>query len=261
LRWAGFDGVHGQVAKRALRRARELGLGGFEGYRAYLEANDAEWAALDALCYVTISRFYRERAVFELLRSSVMPDLAARARGRGAAVVRALCLGAAGGEESYSLRMVWENQSECSLSLLVVAVETAPAQLARARAGLYNASALVEVPPTVADASFERVGNLYRIQPWVREGVTFVAGDVRDAWPPGPFDLVLCRNLAFTYFDEVLQQETLGRIVQHLVAGGVLVIGRQDTLPRGSDLIELVPGSGAFAVGAARPIARRSCTR
>jgi len=30
----------------------------------------------------------------------------------------------------------------------------------------------------------------------------------------GPFDLVLCRNLAFTCFDEDLQRETLSRITE-----------------------------------------------
>ena len=248
LRWAGFDGVHRQVTKRVLRRAQALGIDGLSGYRAYLEANDDEWAALDALCHVTISRFYREHAVFELLRTRILPDLGARAGARGDAVVRALCLGAAGGEEPYSLRIVWENKLERRVLISIVAVEADPAQLERARAGLYEASALVEVPSAVVDAAFEPVGSRHRVLPWVRDGVTFVPGDARDVWPPGPFDLVLCRNLAFTYFDEALQRETLDRIVQQLVPGGVLVIGRQDILPDGSELIELASGSGAYSL-------------
>lgn len=246
LRWAGFDGVHGQVVKRVSRRARALGLAGFDAYRARLEADAAEWKILDGFCRVTISRFYRERAVFELLRTRVLPDLAIRARARGASEVRALCLGAAGGEEPYSLRIAWERMEPQAVALSVVAIEADEAQLARGRAAVYRASTLSELPAAFVAASFEREGETYRLRERVREGVTFCHGDVRDAWPLGPFDLVLCRNLVFTYFDEALQAATLARIVAHLGPDGVLVIGRQDRLPPCEDLVELAAGTHVF---------------
>ena len=51
--------------------------------------------------------------------------------------------------------------------------------------------------------------------------------------PRGPFDLVLCRNLAFTYFEEELQRRVLGRIAHRLAIGGALVLGAHETLPTG----------------------------
>ena len=47
----------------------------------------------------------------------------------------------------------------------------------------------------------------------------------------GPFDLVLCRNVAFTYFDEALQQETAAKLSGALRVGGALVLGRHESLP------------------------------
>lgn len=64
-----------------------------------------------------------------------------------------------------------------------------------------------------------------------RAGVTFVEHDVRQAAPPGPFDLILCRNVAFTYFDEARQRNAVRTIVERLAAGGALVVGRGETLP------------------------------
>ena len=64
-----------------------------------------------------------------------------------------------------------------------------------------------------------------------REGVTFVEQDVRRAAPPGPFDLILCRNVAFTYFDEAGQRDVLRTIVDRLAPGGALVIGRGESPP------------------------------
>jgi chemotaxis methyl-accepting protein methylase len=59
----------------------------------------------------------------------------------------------------------------------------------------------------------------------------FRAQDIRLEQPPGPFDLVLCRNLAFTYFDEPLQSTIVERIGARTRAGGFLVLGRHEALP------------------------------
>jgi chemotaxis protein methyltransferase CheR len=77
LRWPGFRKVRRQVCKRLKRRIRELGLGDLAAYRSRLEADPAEWRAFDECCHITISRFFRDRGVFEVLRTYVLPDIAA----------------------------------------------------------------------------------------------------------------------------------------------------------------------------------------
>jgi chemotaxis protein methyltransferase CheR len=67
LRWPGFRKVRRQVCKRITRRIRELGLADVTTYRERLESVPEEWPELDALCRITISRFYRDRAVFDHL--------------------------------------------------------------------------------------------------------------------------------------------------------------------------------------------------
>jgi chemotaxis protein methyltransferase CheR len=51
--------------------------------------------------------------------------------------------------------------------------------------------------------------------------------------PDGSFHLILCRNLAFTYFEPALQQEVLQGIIQRLVPSGILLIGKRESLPDG----------------------------
>ncbi len=65
LRWPGFRKVRRQVYKRLHRRLQELGLSSVAEYRSYLEEHPTEWAALDALCWIPISRFYRDKGVFQ----------------------------------------------------------------------------------------------------------------------------------------------------------------------------------------------------
>ena len=85
MRWPGFRKVRRQVCKRVDRRLRRLGLVGVAAYRAYLDDHPDEWSELDQLCRIPISRFYRDRGVFDLLRDDVLPSLAADTRARAGA--------------------------------------------------------------------------------------------------------------------------------------------------------------------------------
>ncbi len=69
LHWPGFRKVRRQVCKRLTRRLRELGLDNFAAYRARLQGDPTEWRVLDECCHITISRFCREAAVFQVLRT------------------------------------------------------------------------------------------------------------------------------------------------------------------------------------------------
>lgn len=247
LRWEGFDGVHGQVRKRIVRRARELGLPGLDAYRAFLEERPDEWKTLDTLCHVTISRFYRERAVFELLREKLFLACETAAMERGNGSVRVLCLGAAGGEEPYSLRIAWDHRTPAPrIELSIIAIEADDAQLERARAGRYPAGAITELPEAMAHDALVRHGDEVVLRESARRGVEIRKGDVRGAWPEGRFDVIACRNLAFTYFAPELQSETLARIEASLQPGGVLVIGRQERLPPAERFAEVVAGSNVW---------------
>ena len=71
LRWAGFRRVYHQVCKRLQRRLRVLDLADISAYRAYLEQHTEEWQVLDGLCRITISRFFRNRRLFDALATTV----------------------------------------------------------------------------------------------------------------------------------------------------------------------------------------------
>src|SRR4051794_32163897 len=97
LRWPGFRRVRGRVRKRLNERLRELGLTDVAAYRDHLDTQPREWAILDGLCRIGISRFHRDRGVFDHLRRVLLPELARRAWGRGEGVVRCWCAGCASG--------------------------------------------------------------------------------------------------------------------------------------------------------------------
>lgn len=231
MRWAGFRRVRRQVCSRVSRRLRHLGLEDLDAYRALLERRPEEWQALDALCRIPISRFFRDRGVWEALAREVLPRLAS-----GRDRLRAWSLGCASGEEPYSLAILWQTALASrfpGVTLEVLATDAEAHLLERARRGVYRASSLKELTPTLREAAFEPEDDAFRLRPTMRGGVSFRCQDVRHTRPEGRFELVLCRNVAFTYFDAATQREVLAALAEHTASVGALVIGAHETLPSG----------------------------
>jgi chemotaxis protein methyltransferase CheR len=245
LRWPGFRRVRRQVCKRIGGRIRELGLADAAGYRARLERDPEEWRRLDALCRITISRFYRDREVYDHLGEAVLPALAAAAVARGDPSLRCWSAGCGSGEEPYSLALLWAlrvGPAFPALSLAVVATDANPHLLARAARACYPQGALRELPSEWVDRAFVREHGQRCLRPAFREGIQFLCQDIRSVQPEGPFDLVLCRNLAFTYFDEPTQRRIMAHLAEQIPANAFLVVGRHETAPSGCPFVSCASG-------------------
>jgi chemotaxis protein methyltransferase CheR len=231
LRWQGFRKVRRQVCRRVSRRIAEVGLSDLDAYRAYLDDNQEEWDVLAGLCRVTISRFWRDRAVFEALRDVVLPVLGP--------TVSAWSAGCASGEEPYSLVLA---AAAAGIEIHVVATDVDPALLERATRASYPESSLSDLPGDIRARAFDDG----RLRPEYREPVEFIRHDVRHGAPDGPFDIALCRNLVFTYFADELQREIGRQLARSLRAGGALLVGVHEALPKG--LTEFEPWPPARGV-------------
>jgi len=236
MRWPGFRRVRGQVRKRIERRFHELDLADVAEYEAHLESCREEWSILDGLCRITISRFYRDQSVGDHIRDVLLPDLAQRARERGAAALRCWSIGCGSGEEPYTLSLIWHVEASSrfpELQLTVIGTDADTTMLDRAEVAVYKDSSLKDLPEVIRRAGFDPHDDSYQLRAEYQQDVEFQRLDVRQERLEGPFDLVLCRNLAFTYFDEDLQRETLSRITETMTDGGALVIGIRERLPSG----------------------------
>ena len=256
LRWQGFRKVHGQVCKRLRRRMKDLGIEGFAAYRQRLDTHPEEWTVLDGLTHITISRFFRDKSIFEALEARVLPDIAARAEAEKRQA-RFWSAGCASGEEPYTLKILWDLAVvpafpgvECS----VIATDVDETVLKRARNGCYSKGSLRELPEALLRQGFEQSGGLFCVRQQHREGVSFVLQDLRSDAPDGRFDLILCRNVAFTYFAPPLQVEALDRILGRLAKPGYLVIGAREKLPREMSFLRPLTGvPEIFRYGTALP--------
>ena len=261
LRWQGFRKVHGQVCKRLSRRMNELGIEGFAAYRKRLDTHPEEWAVLDGLTHITISRFFRDKSIFEALERRVLPDIAARAEAEKRQA-RFWSAGCASGEEPYTLKILWDlavAPAFPGVKCSVVATDVDETVLKRARNGCYSKGSLRELPEALLRQGFEQSGGFFCVRQQHREGVSFVFRTCVQK-RRRLFDLILCRNVAFTYFAPPLQVEALDRILALLAKPGYLVIGAREKLPREMSFLMSFPRTvGDFQIwdGAAGGLGRR----
>src|SRR6266496_2805224 len=95
-------------------------------------------------CHITISRFFRDRRVFETLRNHVLPELAQCAE-RERRTVHIWSAGCGSGEEPYTIKILWDLEvasSRPGISLSVLATDVDVNMLARAQKACFEATSL-----------------------------------------------------------------------------------------------------------------------
>jgi chemotaxis protein methyltransferase CheR len=231
LCWRGFRKVRRQVCKRIGRRLDELGLASTEEYQRYLQEHPAEWNTLRHLCRVTISRFYRDRVLYDFFAADVLPPVCENFRRKGENTIRVWSCGCASGEEPYTIAALWHRRIAPSfpgVSLEIIATDIDPVLIDRAGKACYPAGSMREMPADLLDHAFFSAGKEYCVRRPVRNSVRFLRQDLREESPAGTFQVIFCRNLAFTYFDRRLQEKVRERLARKTERDGILVAGMHE---------------------------------
>ena len=258
LRWAGYRKIRSRLYKRLKRRVHELGLSSFEAYQNYLLGHAEEWVVLSSLCWMPITRFYRDRDVFQHLALEILPELTQLVSAGPDKQLRCWSAGCASGEEPHTLAILWQHglaQRYPAVEFRVIATDIDPKAIQRALRGCYHWSSLKEMPADWRAQAFNVAGDELCLKNEYRHSVTFLIQDLRESVPEGIFQLILCRNLAFTYFDPTSQKQTLHQLLDKLAPGGALIIGKLETLPEGCAGVEVwLPHMGVYRKRVARAI-------
>lgn len=201
-------------------------------YCDLLTRNERELDILLRGLTIHVSQFFRNGTTFEKLREEVLPQLFARLRREGRTRVTFWSAGCAGGEEPYSLAIILrdsfrEELKEFKVSL--VATDIDERILDAARTGIYGPERLAEVADGVRARYFSPAGDRSILDPAVKEMVEFRRSDLFDSSSSIASDLILCRNVLI-YFERVEQVRILHEFASSLHTGGVLVLGKAETV-------------------------------
>ena len=228
--WNGYRRVRRGVKKRAARHMSDLGCRNMDEYLEKLEGDPDILAECRRRLTVSISRFFRDPVLWEILEKRVMPEIAGREW------ARVWFAGCAAGEEVYSFRILWEEftaGNKPSPRLSLTATDLVPEHLERAQKSLYPGGALRDVDNDRLEKWFYRLKkDLYALKPSLKRGIDFRVHDlVADDPPEKELDIVFLRNNLLTYCSEELFGEPLIRIIEALRPDAFLVIGAKEIMP------------------------------
>jgi chemotaxis protein methyltransferase CheR len=230
--WKGYRKVRKGVRKRLRRRLQELGCPSTESYLQELERNAAERRRCRRLLSVSVSRFFRDRKLWECLGQDIFPSLIRQAHES----VRIWSAGCACGEEPYSITMLWHSLTRtppCKTGLHVLATDLNPCYLQRAKEGTYPASSLRDVPENLRSRYFRhrKDAHSYAVKDFLKDAITWKVQDLFFETPKARFQVIFLRNSLMTYYEERSRMPVLRQVLGVLSPGGILVIGSHERLP------------------------------
>lgn len=249
----GLDLVWRKYRRRSAKhrvdaRLGELGLDDYDDYTERIRSDAHEAALLADLMRITVSRFFREQNQWLYLKDHVLPCPIATIS--ATTTLRAWSAGCCGGEEPFTLALVWLEYLQPlqpAMSIDILATDIDDASLERARSASYRRETLREIPADIRERWFSPVNTLWRLDGKAAALVRFEKSNLATDQPPLGMDLVLCRYLAFTYYQGERLQAVMRRLWKSLRPGGVLMIGEKEVLPVSArELFEPLPGSRVF---------------
>jgi chemotaxis methyl-accepting protein methylase len=170
---------------------------------------------------IGVSAFFRDAAVFDTLRTVVVPAL-----GATPGTLRVWSAGCATGAELYSVAILLADAGLLDRAELV-GTDCRLDALAAARGGVFPADALRDVGEDLRARHFERTPHGWRVASALRARTAWRAGDATREFAGGPWHLVLCRNLVI-YLEPAAARPVLAALAAGIAPGGFLVVGEAE---------------------------------
>jgi chemotaxis protein methyltransferase CheR len=217
------------IKRRIASRIRARGFHQADPYLELLNRDEAEVDALLAAISIHVSQFFRNPAVFALLKKQILPGLIQAARQRSDRHLKVWSVGCASGEEPYSLALLLHELMPDEITVSIVGTDISSPILQQARDACFDVLRLSEVPQRVRDDYFIQDGGRYRLVDQIRSMVEFQENNILDVENYPAADLVLCRNVLI-YLSREEQDRILLRFANLLPTWGRLVLGRSENI-------------------------------
>ncbi len=204
------------------------------GMGGRLRRASAEAAALNE------TGFFRDRELFDALRTAVLPRLiAARAETRR---LRVRCAGCSTGQEAYSVAIMLQESFADQLKdwdLRIAAMDVVEEAVEYARRGRYRRTEVNRgLPARMLVRYFTRDGEEWAIAPELRAICEFEVADVcQPAREAAEFDLTLMRNvLLFLTAQE--RKAAFANVHRQMARHGMLALGQAEQAEDSTELLE-----------------------
>jgi two-component system CheB/CheR fusion protein len=229
------------ILRRLSRLMVASGVATIPEYLRYLQANPEGFTRLISAFLIKVTEFFRDGALYDELRTSVIPRLIEHARANGGEL-RMWSAGTSTGEEAYSLAIICAEllrDDDQPVDVRIFATDLDDEAIAFARRGIYPAESVRQLPQAWIDRYFVKSGEGYEVAKRIRGMTVFGQHDLGQRAPFPRIDLCLCRNVLI-YFTRELQMRALQLFAFSLRDGGYLVIGKAESTGALPDFFRVV---------------------
>lgn len=224
---------------RRIQRRMGLGqIGEISAYLKFLQKDPKEIEALSGDLLIGVTRFFRDRRVWDKMLDLVIRPLIER-KGRGD-TIRIWVPGCSTGEEAYTIAMLVFEESEKQgkpMDLRLFATDLDHSAVAAARAGMYPENIGLDLSQDRLDRHFIREGNGYRVNKKLRETCVFAVQNLISDPPHSNLDLISCRNLLI-YLESSIKEQLTRLFHFALATDGALLLGSSESPAKGEGLFE-----------------------
>jgi two-component system CheB/CheR fusion protein len=211
--------------RMALHRIERLGQ-----YARFLRNNKKEAEELFSDLLINVTRFFRDKSVFNALQRKFLPALLKKKNSR--AELRVWVPGCASGEEVYSLAIcILETLGKRAPAMRVQIFGTDLSEFAieHARAGIYSGAIKQDISPARLKRFFISRDSMFQISRNVRDLCTFARQNITADPPFSRLDLISCRNLLI-YLGPELHRRCIPQFHYALLPNGLLVLGPAESV-------------------------------
>jgi len=236
--WAGYRKVRRGVKRRLALHMSQSGFRNVEDYLRALDTDHDLRIRAEQLMTVTISRFFRDRELWRVVETRLLPLIVER----GGDPIRIWSAGCSRGEEAYSFAILWDRLKGVrpqARRLELWATDMNPTALAGAKKGVYSSSSLKEMDQDLRDRYFRSLPDpgLFEICDSMRADLILRIHDLSTDQPPAAgFQIIFLRNNLLTYYEGAAMESAFRRVVESLALGGFLVVGSHEKIPSSGDL-------------------------
>ncbi|SHE55091.1 chemotaxis protein methyltransferase CheR [Caldanaerobius fijiensis DSM 17918] len=224
LEIAGLD-LSAYKENQMMRRIKTLmtrhNLNEYSDYLTLLRNNKDAYNEFIDYITINVSEFFRNPQQWSILENDIIPIISKK---RFIKVWSAAC---SNGEEPYSISLLLRKYIDPK-RFTIIASDIDENALKKAKAGIYNAKSIENVP-TEFMKYFDSKNGMYAIKEEIKENVSFVKHDLILDEYFSDIDLLLCRNVVI-YFNEDTKEMVFYKLAKALNPGGILFVGSTEQI-------------------------------
>lgn len=213
------------IIRRIGRRMGHLGFKKFDDYLDHLRNSSEECKILGKEFLIGVTKFFRDKAAFDILREEVLPDII-RSKTDGD-VLKIWVTACSTGEEAYTMAIVVDDllhKANKNLEVKIFATDIDLDAIEFASKGTYPAANISELDPLFVNRYFSRQGGNVVVNAELRKQIVFARHNILKDPPFIKNDLISCRNMLI-YMNVILQRKVLSTLQFSLNTGGFLFLG------------------------------------